>query len=111
MSGEDFNNFSLAVLRLQTLERLSHSLNPKKLLRSVDGRLRDWSGLADLAKLSPEEKLKVESAYKKDHTRAIIAIWCNRYYKLRTHSSPRDLQKYKTLQMNSMYQPKNPMVS
>jgi len=78
MSGEDFNNFSLAVLRLQTLERLSHSLNPKKLLRSVDGRLRDWSGLADLAKLSPEEKLKVESAYKKDHTRAIIAIWCNR---------------------------------
>ena len=95
MSGEDFNNFSLAVLRLQTLERLSHSLNPKKLLRSVDGRLRDWSGLADLAKLSPEEKLKVESAYKKDHTRAIISIWCNRYahYLLQTrYSCPRDLK-------------------
>ena len=104
MSGEDFNNFSLAVLRLQTLERLSHSLNPKKLLRSVDGRLRDWSGLADLAKLSPEEKLKVESAYKKDHTRAIIAIWCNRYTTcyVSTFSCPGDLQKYKTLQSTSL---------
>lgn len=78
MVDVDFRNYSMAVLRLETLDRLSTSLNPKKRLMSVDGKLRDWSGLADMARLTPDEKQKVESAYKQDYTRSIISIWCNK---------------------------------
>ena len=77
MNGS-FSDYSLMVLRLQTLERLSNSLNPKKRLRSAEGKIRDWSGLADEAGLTSEERERVEAAYKADYTRAIVTVWCNR---------------------------------
>ena len=73
-----FKDYSLVVLRLQTLERLSALLNPKKRLLTADGKLRDWTGLAELAGLTAAEKQRVEAALKSDYTRCLISIWCSK---------------------------------
>jgi hypothetical protein len=48
-------------------------LNSKKILPSLDRKLRDWRGLADLVQLEADERLKVEAS--KDCTSEIITIW------------------------------------
>ena len=53
------------VLSLATLDRLGNFLNNRKLLKTEDGELRDYRGLEDQAKLSPEERGRVEGSNNK----------------------------------------------
>ncbi len=65
MSGEDEDAMllarsSLRILRPRSLELLGQMLNARRVLPTVDGRLRDWRGLAEEAGLTAEETRRAE---------------------------------------------------
>ena len=65
------------VLSLATLDRLGNFLNNRKILKTEGGELRDYRGLEDQAKLTPEEKSKVDGSNNKageNHSTSAICI-------------------------------------
>ncbi len=71
-----FAQSSLHILRPQSLDRLSTMLNPRKLLTTVEGLLRDYRGLAEAVGLSVGDLRRVEAAA--NPTREVISVWCRR---------------------------------
>ena len=73
-----FSQSSLKILRHGSLEILSHLLNPRKILLTSGGKLRDYRGLAELAGLDDMDMKRVEAAdgTGRGRLREVVSIWC-----------------------------------
>uniref|UniRef100_A0A1B0FPG1 TIR domain-containing protein n=1 Tax=Glossina morsitans morsitans TaxID=37546 RepID=A0A1B0FPG1_GLOMM len=70
-----FQDVPLTALSKNTMQRISNSLNTKKIIRSEAGYKRDWRGLAVLAvqKNYCEENILSSS----DPTKRVLQLWCS----------------------------------
>uniref|UniRef100_A0A1A9UXI7 TIR domain-containing protein n=1 Tax=Glossina austeni TaxID=7395 RepID=A0A1A9UXI7_GLOAU len=70
-----FQDVPLTALSKNTMQRISNSLNTKKIIRSDAGYKRDWRGLAVLAvqKNYCEENILSSS----DPTKRVLQLWCS----------------------------------